>query len=185
MYAKGSLENRISANHVNYQRRYFPKFTGILFHVWFAFLKFSFERLATAPRHTGWKGTELHKNYCRTNGPCSHYVIGSWLTSSQCLPWLPWSCSWLQESAAGGGGGAAAASTWTWLPTLTTPSRGDGVALYWERVRSVACARPGPAVLGCLLITSGSISNTAQVTPLQGGGGWGARVKWRPGTMTS
>ena len=144
MYAKGSLENRISANHVNYQRRYFPKFTGILFHVWFAFLKFSFERLATAPRHTGWKGTELHKNYCRTNGPCSHYVIGSWLTSSQCLPWLPWSCSWLQESAAGGGGGAAAASTWTWLPTLTTPSRGDGVALYWERVRSVACARPGP-----------------------------------------
>ena len=34
---------------------------------------------------------------------------------------------------------------------------------------------PPRARLGGLLITSGSISNTAQVTPLQGGGGWGAR----------
>ena len=36
-------------------------------------------------------------------------------------------------------------------PTLTTPSRGDGVALYWERVRSVACARPGPGCAGVLI----------------------------------
>ena len=33
------------------------------------------------------------------------------------------------------------------------------------------CPAPGQAV-----------SNTAQVTPLQGGGGWGTRVKWGPVT---
>ena len=124
-------------------------YTGILFHIWFDFdcLKFSLERFATAPRHTGWKGTELQCYNFRINYCCNNreQVIGigslSYKQSMSAMAAL------VLLLAAGECGRRRRRGSSSQHLDMTTPSRGDGVALYWERVRSVACARPGP---GCV-----------------------------------